>query len=75
MEDARDLAIGEILILPQQDNFAKLDWELLDGGAYLLNLQFTHVKIVRIFGWFDDVIGDDFVAVDGDHGRTIAALP
>src|ERR1700730_14445425 len=75
LQDARDLPIGEVLIFPQQDDFAKLNWQLLNRRAHLLGLQFAYVEIVRIFGWLHDVVGGAIPGLDLNHLRTIAPFP
>lgn len=57
VQDVHNLPIREVFIFPEQNNFAKIDWQLLNRRTHLLGLQFAYVMVVRVFGWLDDVVG------------------
>jgi AcrR family transcriptional regulator len=57
VQDVHNLLVREIFIFSQQDNLAKLHWQLLKRNSSLLCLYLAHVKIMRVFGW----LAEEFV--------------
>jgi hypothetical protein len=64
VQDVHNLPIREVFIFPEQNNFAKIDWQLLNRRMHLLGLQFAYVMVVRVFGWLDDVVGSVIPGID-----------
>jgi hypothetical protein len=68
VQDVHNLPIREVFIFPEQNNFAKIDWQLLNRRTHLLGLQFAYVMVVRVFGWLDDVVGS-VIPAPGNHSQ------
>src|ERR1700732_4550331 len=51
-QQAGDLLVGQLSILSQHDDLAKLLGKFLDRLSYLIALHFAHIKSMWTFGWF-----------------------
>src|SRR5258708_3453356 len=69
-QNTRDFLVGQLSVLSEHNDLAKLFGKLLDRFSYLLALHFAHIKSMRIFGRFDSGLRSALVHIElDDLGR------